>query len=90
MAACESLMIATVFTPCLCSVSLFLIVSPSASPVAHNLASKTSIHDDHVFKWSDEDQQKLKMLASDFIMDVVLLLLTLAAFPRFRAHCHDA
>jgi hypothetical protein len=43
MAACESLKIATVFTPLLCCGSFFLIVSPNASPIAHNLASKTTI-----------------------------------------------
>ena len=43
MAACESLKTATVFTPCLCSVFLFSIVTSSARPIAQRLASKTSI-----------------------------------------------
>jgi len=43
IAVCESLKIATVLTPCLCNVSLFSIVSSSASPMAHSSASKTSM-----------------------------------------------
>jgi len=42
MAACESLT-TTVSTPCLCIVSLFAIITSSASPIAHSPASKTSI-----------------------------------------------
>jgi len=41
--ACESLMTATVFTPCMCNVSLFSIATSSASPIAHSSASKTSM-----------------------------------------------
>jgi len=43
IAACESLQTATVFTPCICNVSLFSIATSSASPITHSLASKTSI-----------------------------------------------
>jgi len=43
IAACESLQTATVFTPCLCNVSLFSIATSSASPITHSSASKTSM-----------------------------------------------
>jgi len=44
IAACESPKTATVSTPCSWSLSLHLTVSPSTSPIAHCLESKTSIH----------------------------------------------
>jgi len=40
MATCELLKIATVFTPCLYSVPLFLIVGSSASPIGHTFTPK--------------------------------------------------
>jgi len=43
IAACKSLKTATVFTPCTCNVSLFSLATSSASPIAHRLASKTSM-----------------------------------------------
>jgi hypothetical protein len=36
-------MIATIFTPCLCNISLFSIVSSRAIPIAHSSASKTAM-----------------------------------------------
>jgi len=44
IADCESLMNTTIFTPCICSVSLFSIATSGASPIPHSSASKTSIH----------------------------------------------
>jgi len=44
IAVCESLKIATIFTPYIWNVSLFSIVTTSASPIAHSSASKTSMH----------------------------------------------
>jgi len=43
IAACESLNTATVFTACICKVSLVAIATSSTSPIAHSSASKTSI-----------------------------------------------
>jgi hypothetical protein len=42
IAPCESLNTATIFTLCICKVSLFSIATSSASPIAHSSASKIS------------------------------------------------
>jgi len=43
VAASESMKTATVFTPCICNVSLCSIATSSASPIAHSSLSKTSM-----------------------------------------------
>jgi hypothetical protein len=53
IAACHSLNTSTVSSPCVCNVSLFSIATPSASRIAHCLASNTSIRPAPRSLWPD-------------------------------------
>jgi len=53
IAAGESLMTATVFTRCICNVSLFMIATSTASLIAHSSGSKTFLYPEPRTLWRD-------------------------------------